>query len=288
MRRFVRFSEKIQYLWFLGLLGLLVNNRTLKLFWLFGLFGFVPLFHNPSVFLQALKQLWGMLIIPLKYGANMPSADNYKGKIKYSLPFEGEWAVVKGGTDKALSHSWGVPTQRYAYDFLVLDEEGQSFFGERTKCDNYYCYNKEILAPADGEVIELLDECTDSVIMGNGKVDCSAKDIRGNYILIRHDEKEYSVFAHLKPSSIRVRKGDTVKRGQCIARCGNSGNSSEPHLHFQLQDGESFFTSAALPIEFADINIHDVPNYSAYDARQASIVKPLKKYIARGQNVSNI
>ncbi len=289
MKKFVRLCEKIQYLGFLGLLSFIFNNRLLNLFWLFWLFGLVSIIYNFSVFLQSLKQLWGMLVIPLRYGSNLPDAENYQCKVKYSLPFHGTWTVVNGDIDKTSSHSWEINTQRYAYDFVILDEKGYSSSGENKKTADYYCYGKKILAPADGEVVELQDKHPDSLLLGDGQVDCSAKDIRGNYILIRHADKEYGLLAHLQPESIRVKVGDTVKRGQCIAYCGNSGNTSEPHLHFHLQDGMSFYTSAGLPIEFADITVQPTPNYSAYDPRPVptAAMSP-EKYIMRGQNVANL
>jgi len=289
MKRFVRFCDKIKYLGLLGLPSLFFENKIFDFLWLFWLFGFVPIFYNPTVFLQSLKQLWGMLVIPLRYGSRIPSAEHYNGEIKYSLPFRGTWAAVNGGVEKTTSHSWGIQTQRYAYDFLILDEQGHSFSKRHMKPEDYYCYGKEILAPADGEVVEAKDKYPDSVILDNGQADCAAKDIRGNYILIRHADKEYGLLAHLKPGSIRVKLGDTVKRGQHIADCGNSGNTSEPHLHFHLQDGISSFTSAGLPIQFVDTTVQPAPEYAAFDPRPLHPVFEFsKKYIMRGQNVSNI
>jgi len=287
MKRFVRICNRIQYLGLLGLPGLLLNNKILSLLWLFWLFGLVGIFYNFPVFLQSLKQVWGMLTVPFRYGLHLPSPENYHSKVQYSLPFEGDWTVINGGIDKTTSHSWGIPTQRYAYDFVVLDKQGQSFSGDGKQLTDYYCYGKKILAPADGEVVEVQDQYPDSLLLGHGKVDCSAKDIRGNYILIRHAENEYGLLAHLKPGSILVKVGDQVKRGQCVALCGNSGNSSEPHLHFQIQDGISFYTSAGLPIEFTDITISPAPNYSRYD-RRLTIPSTSSKYITRGQLVSNM
>lgn len=289
MKRFVRICEKIKYLGLLGLPGLFLENRLFDFLWLFWMFGFVEIFYSFPVFIQSFKQLWGMLIVPLRYGSNIPSVENYRCKVKYSLPFKDSWAVVNGGVDKNSSHSWDTPSQRYAYDFLVLDDSGKSYICDGKKAVDYNCYGKEILAPADGEVIEAVSNYPDSLILGNGQVDCSARDIRGNHILIRHSEGEYSLLAHLQPGSIVVKIGDTVKRGQTIARCGNSGNSSEPHLHFQLQDGTSFSNSAGLPIEFENISYDSIKNYSIFDPRPVPSFTDLQgKYIVRGQNVANI
>jgi hypothetical protein len=291
LKRFVRFCSKIQYLGLLGLPGLFSDNKLFDVLWLFWLFGFVVIFNNLPVFLQSLKQLWGMLIIPFRYGSHIPSAENYRCKVKYSLPFEGEWTVVNGGIDPKTSHSWTIPTQRYAYDFVILDKEGHSFSGDRTNAEAYHCYGKSILAPADGEVVEVLSASPDSALSGNGKVDCAARDIRGNFILLRHADHEYSLFAHLKPESICVKVGDRVQRGQRLALCGNSGNTSEPHLHFHLQDGTSFYASAGLPVEFSDIASHPAQYYAAFDPRPTSLTissEATEKYIMRGQQVTNI
>ena len=96
--------------------------------------------------------------------------------------------------------------------------------------------------------------------------------------------------AHLKPDSIRVAVGQIVKRGEKIAECGNSGNTSEPHLHFQVQLGQSFYTSPGLPIEFENIIVSATPNYGKFDDRYlkkhgGNYVLP---YIEVGQTVSNI
>ncbi|MDA9852179.1 M23 family metallopeptidase [Flavobacteriaceae bacterium] len=72
----------------------------------------------------------------------------------------------------------------------------------------------------------------------------------GNYITIKHDNEEFSFYAHLKKNSIKVRKGDVVKKGQHIANCGNSGNSTEPHLHFQVMNRRNFFFGRSLKIKF--------------------------------------
>jgi len=72
----------------------------------------------------------------------------------------------------------------------------------------------------------------------------------GNYVVIRHAGGEYSHYAHLKQGSVRVKTGDAVKRGQGIAQLGQTGNSTEPHLHFQLTDGPDPLYSRGVPILF--------------------------------------
>ena len=81
----------------------------------------------------------------------------------------------------------------------------------------------------------------------------SVKAPLGNFVVIRHAGGEHSYYAHLKQGSVRVKAGDTVKRGQPIGQVGHTGNSTEPHLHFQLTDGPDAMYSRGLPAVFKNI-----------------------------------
>ena len=170
-----------------------------------------------AILIQSLKQLWGMIVLEYKYHGNLPNIENYHTQVKYSLPFDGEWVVANGGVTEKTSHSWEIPTQRYAYDFIILDNTGSSFKGDETEAGSFYCYGRDILAPADGSVAEICTGNLDSGITKNRAVSCKARDIRGNYILICHSDQEYTLSAHLKPDSIQVSVGQSVKRGEKIA-----------------------------------------------------------------------
>lgn len=244
---------------------------------------------NSSIILQSLKQIWGIFVLRYKYKGKLPDIKDYDSRMIYSLPFHGKWAVANGGVTKRTSHSWEVPTQRYAYDFIILDGDGNSFTGEETEVRSFYCYGKEILAPADGMIAEVGEGNPDSKVTKNRAVSCDARDIRGNYILISHLDHEYSLSAHLRPGSILVSVGQSVKRGEKLAECGNSGNTTEPHLHFQVQRGKSFYSSPGLPVKFKDIIVQDTHNYENFDDRhlneRGDQCNP--PYIEVGQTVSN-
>jgi len=234
MRKILQFAKIMKYFGLLGLPMLISDWYVWKLFWLFWLFGLLEIALTFPVVVQSLCQITGMLYAPIKYKP-LPDKDGFIPKVKYSLPFEGSWAAVNGGVTKETSHSWDIQAQRYAYDFIILEQDGKSFSGSETSASSYYCYGKKILAPADGIVVEVRTDCKDSKIMGKGSTDPLIKDIRGNYIIIRHAENEYSFLAHLQPKSILVSVGQRVERKQPVALCGNSGNMSEPHLHFHVQ-----------------------------------------------------
>jgi hypothetical protein len=280
------FSKITKYI---ALVSLVITFFSdLLIFKLLCCFVFIDLALDFSVLKCSLLQIIGIFQVNHKFGDNRPSVDNYKSEVAYILPFNNKWVAVNGCFRKEYSHSWDIPTQRYAYDFIILDENGKSYSGEFNKCDSYYCYNKDILAPADGVVVKVVNNARDSLIFPKGRFFSRAKHIAGNYIVIQHAEREYSTLAHLKKDSITVKVGDVVSKGQRIAKCGNTGNSTEPHLHFQLQTDQSFYNSAGLPIQFADVCISKVANYEKCDPRpHMNYDQVLDGYITRGFAVEN-
>lgn len=170
-----------------------------------------------------------------------------------SLPFVDKWNVFNGGIDKLNSHSWNIISQRYAYDFVKSENGKKRFFSDGKKAIEYFAFKKNVLAPNDGIVITVKNNIKDYKNAGSGKIDIWTRDIRGNFIIIKHNENVYSLSAHLRKNSCLVKKGDIVKRGQIIAKCGNSGHSTEPHIHFQLQDKANWYFSNGLPIFFKNI-----------------------------------
>ncbi len=238
---------------------------------------------DAAVIRCSFMQIIGLFIINHKYGKNLPSIEDYTNEISYILPFVGKWMAINGSYEKKYSHSWDIPTQRYAYDFLILDDNGKSYQGDYQKCSSYYCYDQDVLAPADGVVMKVKNNGKDSLIFPKSRFLVRANHIAGNYIVIRHSENEYSTLAHLKYGSINVKVGETVSQGQCIAKCGNTGNSTEPHLHFQIQTNASFYSSVGLPIHFKDVEISQVENYEKYESRpHMSADEILNGYITRG------
>ncbi len=197
-----------------------------------------------------------------------------------SLPFDGYWTVVNGGIDKTSSHSWNIITQRYAYDFVFSEEDGKKYTGDSRQTDGYYALNQDVLAPADGMVIRVQNNIRDYPYSGTGMIDLLTRDMRGNYLIIRHADHVYSFLAHIKRHSFKVKVGDFVKKGQVIGKCGNSGHSTEPHIHFQVQDHPNFFIAIGLPILFRNIVIE-------YNSTQISN-KMAHGYISKNCRVSNL
>ena len=282
-------STKLYWIGVLGLIGTFFSDwKIFEYLCFFGLFVCLDIGLNFSIWRCSLLQVIGMFMIPSEFKDTIPSVDNYKSENSYCLPFKGEWVAVNGCFRQEYSHSWDIPTQRYAYDFIILDEHNQSFKGDVTNVNNYYCYGKEILAPADGVVVEIKNNGQDSIILESGKFRSKAKHIAGNYIVIQHTKNEFTTLAHLKKDSMKVEVGDSISGGQVIALCGNTGNSTEPHLHFQLQTGQSFYNSAGLPIHFDAMSVDKIADYKKYDPRpHMKFENILVGYVTRGYKFKN-
>ena len=156
----------------------------------------------------------------------------------FSLPFNGEWKISQGIQGKYTHQDqW-----KYAWDFVVVDEKGQSFSLAGHKPPNYHAYRLPVLAPADGTVIRVVDQVPDNEI---GII--NTKDNWGNFVIIQHNAQLYSVLAHLSWKTIRVKEGNSVQRGNILGLCGNSGRSPEPHLHFHVQQSPNLGSLTICP-----------------------------------------
>ncbi|MDN3505132.1 MAG: M23 family metallopeptidase [Rhabdochlamydiaceae bacterium] len=162
----------------------------------------------------------------------------------------GNYFVAHGGKTLILNHHHPVSAQKYAMDILQLNA-----FGLRsrklwpTQLKDFCIYNAEIYSPCSGIVTKVIDEYED---LTPGTMDSS--HIAGNYLIISNPQTGVSVFlAHLKKGSIKVCEGDLVKENDIIAQVGNSGNTSEPHLHlhaFKTETGDPLSLAEGIAIKF--------------------------------------
>ncbi|WP_235439889.1 M23 family metallopeptidase [Paenibacillus sp. DMB20] len=186
----------------------------------------------------------GLQIIPLQ---PHPETDEKLTKTAFQYPFRGEWYVGWGGTNELVNYHYAFESQRYAYD-LLIEKNGRTYKGAPEKNESYYAFGQEVLAPAAGKVVRVVNDIPDNEPVGQ----MNAKQPEGNYVVIDHGNKEYGVLLHFRKGSIRVKVGDQVKQGDVLGECGNSGNSSEAHIHFQVSDGPELDKAKSLRIRFAD------------------------------------
>ena len=212
-----------------------------------------------KVVLDNQDKIIGLWFLP--HTADIPALK--KNQTHLSLPFKGNWLVFWGGDSADTNQHHDVPNQRYAFDFLGVDPNGKTHKGTGETNEDYFTFGRIIYAPADGNVTDVINGVRD-----NKPGSMNPFSALGNDVIIQHRENEFSVLAHLKLNSIKVKVGDKVKRGQPIALCGNSGNSSEPHLHYHLQNTPIIQDGTGIKCYFDKVGIlvsgkkEIKPNYS--------------------------
>ena len=187
--------------------------------------------------------LIGATITPTPQPADSNKLD-YKIKAQLRLPFKGEWYVAWGGRTPMHNYHVVAPDQRFAYDFVKI--QGNKFFrNQGARNEDYFSWEQPIYAPAAGKVVVAIDSVADNV-----PGEKNAQMPPGNHIIIDHGNGEFSLLAHFKKGSLKVKKGQQVKAGDLLGLTGNSGNSSMPHLHYHLQTGAAYKAGLGLPAPF--------------------------------------
>lgn len=187
-----------------------------------------------------------MMIFPPTFPASL---EHTQPAITVRLPSDQPLRVAWGGDSRKVNQHVSVPDQRWAYDFLI-----EPYLSGSQNLSDYGCYGTPVVAPVAGLVSSAHDGEPD-ISPDQAAVNYDAPT--GNYVVIRLDETgTYLVIAHLKPGSVAVAAGQRVEEGQVIGQCGNSGNTSEPHIHIhhQRQDPAQFPINFAegLPLYFRD------------------------------------
>lgn len=180
----------------------------------------------------------------------------YQTKTALQLPFDGPWFVFWGGRTVAENYHAAAPDQRFAYDFVVR-KGGSSHQGDGAQLEDYYCFGRPIYAPGAGTVVGAASDLPDQPI---GTTD--AQNALGNHVIIDHGNGEFSFLTHLREGSVKVAPGDEVEVGAPIGACGNSGNTSEPHLHYHMQTDAVFYGGAGgegLPAQFLNYRVDGEP-----------------------------
>jgi len=170
---------------------------------------------------------------------------------KLTLPFNSEWNVVWGGDTKELNYHVESRAQKNAFDILIKNASGRTYKTNGKTNEDYYAFGQQLFAPCAGEVVLVTDGVNDNVpgVMNPAQV-------TGNTVIIKTANGEFLLFAHFKQNSIVVKQGQQVKQGDPLGLCGNSGNSSEPHLHFHIQNGEEMMGATGVKCYFDQIVVN--------------------------------
>ena len=147
--------------------------------------------------------------------------------------------------------------QRFAIDYVKLAENATgTFTGDRLKNTSYAAYGTDALAVADGQVVAVKDGIPENVPGVNSRaVPITMETVGGNHVIVDLGRGKYAFYAHLQPGSIKVKVGDRVRRGQVLGLVGNSGNSTEPHLHFHVSDANSPLGSEGVPYAHESLDV---------------------------------
>jgi len=198
--------------------------------------------------------------------------DGATSKTVFRFPLKsGTWLAAAGASFHT-THRWGVP-EEFALDIIQLGPNLRSHRGEGAALSDYAAYDAEVVAAADGKVVQvitggvenppLLPKPGETLEAYYGRVGAQQMEnmshglpgLVGEGVIIDHGNGEYSMYAHLKPGSATVKVGDVVRSGQTIGRLGSSGNSTEPHLHFQVCDKPAALSCAGIVPTFQGIEI---------------------------------
>lgn len=188
----------------------------------------------------------------------------------YIFPLKGNLCICN--LPMNISQHRKAQSQEFAID-IVSSEFSTSLKTTPNKLSDYSIFGSNIMSIGDGTVVEIGDKFPDSEMdnpksysedffnkLSNKMVSLIGikNTMLGNYVIIEHKSKEFSVYAHTRENSLCVKKGNKVKQGDVIAKVGNTGHSTEPHLHFQLIDSKNIFEANGLPIMFNNVAIEDM------------------------------
>lgn len=193
--------------------------------------------------------------------------DELVAPMAFAWPGAGEWYVFWGGDTKEENYHVDSKTQRAALDLVIVDGNGKSYQGEGQLNTDYYAFGKKVLAPADGKVVFAVDGIPDNI-----PGEMNPMFVPGNSVLLDVGDDVHVLIAHLREGSVAVSKGDIVSAGDLLGQCGNSGNSSEAHIHIHAQDGLDMTESNGLKMIFAALEVNGtaVQNHSPVKGERVS------------------
>jgi len=193
----------------------------------------------------------------------------YDTKSDLCLPIRGRLIVLDGHdfyahhrrvdlTHPFLVQNMGFETNsgRFAYDFCPVNDIGDLYAGDGASEKDWYGFGETVHAPGDGEVVAAENGIRDN-ILGERDFDFeqavdAPNTLMGNYVLIDHLNREYSILAHLRQGSVSVQKGAIVEQRQEIGQIGFSGSTGPwVHLHYELRTGIDLLTARGLPVYFS-------------------------------------
>ena len=227
-----------------------------------------------------------------------PTSVHKNPVVVISSPLVGEdWVAANGPSNTSAHRRALIPinghayiSQRFAIDWVQMYPDGKTYKGDPSDNKNYRAYGTEIHAVADGVVTQVGDGIPQNTPGAKSlAVPITLETIGGNHVIMEIGNGLFAFYAHMQPGSLRVKVGDKVTRGQVLGLLGNTGNSSEPHLHFQICNANSELGSEGLPYAFASFEVQGKANEDKLSMFPGGPVKhemeiPTEDEIARFQD----
>jgi hypothetical protein len=211
-----------------------------------------------SLGFEADGRLGGLFIKTMTADLPYPN-DDHVSQVTFELPFDGLWYVVWGGMDELSNYHQAHSNQAYAYDIVVW-KDGGTCAEPCEAVEDYFVYGLPLLAPADAEVVVAVDGNPD-MLPG---VETDTVNLAGNHVCLEVSDDEFVFIAHMQPGSVAVQVGDMVAAGDVLGAVGNSGNTSEPHIHIHMQDAVDFYTDVeSMPMDYSNLVIDGTPTDQA-------------------------
>jgi murein DD-endopeptidase MepM/ murein hydrolase activator NlpD len=251
-----------------------------QLFLLFARFGTPLLLSGTALaftqFLHDLPWVGTVALVMIVAGLVLlfvPRPRSKRPPVEVRAPVRGRWVAVNSPANHVPSHGTHEFGQTYAIDLVYhpdpdADWKGMHSWPLARPARSFPGFGQPILAPADGVVVHVAHGRRDHwsrnswpalvylftvELLVRGVVSAVLPSVvLGNHVVLDLGDGVYAALAHLRRGSIRVRPGQRVRAGEEIGECGNSGNTSEPHVHFQLMDHRLPMLAVGIPFTFAD------------------------------------
>ncbi|MFF7179723.1 peptidoglycan DD-metalloendopeptidase family protein [Streptomyces sp. NPDC008121] len=205
--------------------------------------------------------------------ARREHAEAHRDPVEVDPPVAGRWSALNSPADRTPSHGTHQYGQTYAIDIVAEDEARPRprfawLWPLARRTTDFPAFGAPLLAVADATVVHAEDGQRDHLSRNSlpavvylmlvesvVRVLAGARRVTGNHIVLDLGDGTYAMYAHLRRGSLTVAAGDRVTAGQELARCGNSGNSTEPHVHFQLMDGPDLDTARGVPFTWRGVGV---------------------------------